>query len=160
MAIDMTPLNTKALVGLAKGVTNICVAAAGLTIGSASKLKVKIANTVTYAIDGVLKSKTTAEVAFTATTHDITANAGAIQEAVYLLSLDTDGTATITKGTTATGAGNATVPATPASQCAIGYLRLAVAAGSTDFDATTDELDEAHLTDTYVDFILNAADYS
>ncbi|KKL93229.1 hypothetical protein LCGC14_1876820, partial [marine sediment metagenome] len=31
----------------------------------------------------------------------------------------------------------------------IGYLRLAVAAGATDFDATSDDLSDGHLTDTF-----------
>jgi hypothetical protein len=131
---------------------NVCLAAAGLAIGTVSAAEVKIANTVTYLNKGVFKSKTTAEVAFTATTHDITAVAGSVQEAVYLISLQADGTPIITKGATATGAGNAVIPSTPAGETAIGYLRLAVAAGSTDFDATSDDLSAAHLTDTYVDF--------
>lgn len=125
------------------------LASAGLAIGSSSKAKLKIANTVVYTIAGAFYSKTTAEVAFTATTMDIAANAASVQEAVYLLSLAADGTATITKGTTAAGAGNAAIPATPASNVAIGYARIAVAAGATPFDASTDELDAAHLTVAY-----------
>ena len=130
-----------------------------MTIGSGSAAKIKIANTVTYSLNGIIYTKTTAEVAFTATTHDITADASAIQERCYLMSLQADGTATITAGTVASGSGNATVPATPANETPIGYLRLAVAAGSTDFDASTDLLSAAHLTDTYVDLSVNAVDY-
>lgn len=122
----------------------------GLAIGSSSKAKVLIANTVEYMINGVRYQKTTAEIAFTATTHDITADADNVQEACYLLSIDENGTVTITMGDVATGSGEAEVPDTPEGEAALGYLRLAVAAGSTDFDASTDELDEAHLTDTYV----------
>ena len=136
-----------------------CLTSAGLTIGSSSKKAVKIANTVTYILDSVFKSKTTAEIAFTATTHDIAPNASSVQEAVYLLSLASDGTATITKGTTATGAGNAVVPQTPSGNVPIGYARIAVAAGATLFDATTDDLDAAHLTVTYVNLSVNARDY-
>lgn len=128
-----------------------CLSAAGLAIGTSSKAKLLIANTVIYVLAGAYKSKTTAEVAFTATTHDIAANASSVQEAVFLLSLDASGTATITKGTTATGAGNAVVPATPANNVAIGHARIAVDAGATPFDASTDELDASHLTVTYTD---------
>jgi len=125
------------------------LASAGLAIGTASKAKLLIANTVIFMIAGLYYSKATAEVAFTATSMDIAANASSVQEAVYLLSLAANGTATITKGTTAAGAGNAAIPATPASNVAIGYARVAVAAGTTPFDASTDELDAAHLTVTY-----------
>ena len=130
---------------------NVCLSAAGLVIGSGDASKIKITNTVVFLNKGVFKSKATAETVFTATTHDITAVAGSVQEAVYLVSLQADGTVIITKGTTATGAGNAVIPDTPAGETAIGYLRLAVAAGSTDFDATSDDLSAGHLTDTYVD---------
>jgi hypothetical protein len=135
-----------------KTVGSVCLSPAGLAIGSVSKKEVLIANTVVFLVKGVFKSKSTAEVAFTATTHDITAVSGSIQEAVYLYSLDASGTVTVTKGATATGSGNAVVPATPAGNTAIGHLRLAVAAGSTDFNATTDDLDAGHLTDTYTDY--------
>lgn len=129
----------------------MALSAAGLTIGSVAPEKVKIANTVTYLIDGVVKTKASAEVAFTAATHDIAADAQNVKEAVYLLSLAADGTPTITKGTTATGAGNAAIPAVPANQAPIGHVRIAVAAGATPFDATTNALNAAHLTVTYTD---------
>lgn len=122
----------------------------GLAIGSGSKKKVLIANTVQYRVAGVLASKTTAEVDFTATTHDIAPNANTVQEAVYAISLAANGAPTVTKGTTATGAGNAVEPDTPAANTLIGTVRIAVAAGATPFDATSDDLDAAHLTVTYV----------
>lgn len=126
-----------------------CLASPGLVIGSSSAAKVKIANTVNYLVNGVFCTKTTAEVAFTATSHDIAANASYVQEAVYLLSLQAGGTATLTMGAIATGAGNAVIPATPANEAAIGYVRIAVAAGATPFDASTDLLSAGHLTVTY-----------
>lgn len=132
------------------GVSNLSLTAAGLAIGT-SKPTVKIANTVTFLIAGVFKSKTTADTAFTATTHDITALAGSVQEAVYLVSLNASGTVTLTKGTTATGAGTALVPATPTGNAVVGHVRVAVDAGATDFDASSDDLDAAHLTVTYTD---------
>lgn len=129
----------------------------GLAIGS-DKTKVQNANTVTFVNDGVFGAKTTAEYAFTATDHDIPAHPTLVQERVYLYSV-TGTTVTVTAGEIASGAGNAVVPQTPAGTVPFGYLRLAVAAGSTPFDATTDELDEAHLTDTYVDLSVNVRDF-
>ena len=143
----------KKVVAYQESTAYMVFAAAGLAIGSVSKKKVLIANTVEYSVAGVAKSKTTAEVAFTADDHDITANASAIQEAVYLLSLDASGTATITKGTTASGLNQATVPATPNGETAIGHVRVSVAAGATDFDASSDDLDAAHLTVAYTDLV-------
>jgi len=129
----------------------MCHSKAGLAIGSVSKAKVLIANTVTYSHANKLLSKTTAEVAFTATTHDIPANADAEQEACYLLSLSANGTPTLTMGTIASGAGNAKLPERVSGLTPIGYVRVVVDAGSTKFDASTDELDASHLTVTYVD---------
>lgn len=129
---------------------NRTLAPPGLAIGT-DATKVLIANTCVFSLAGVLYSKTTAEVAFTATAHDIAADALTVQEAVYLFSTVANGTITITKGTTATGAGNAAIPAVPAGGVPIGYTRIAVAAGIVDFDASSDDLDDAHLTVTYVD---------
>lgn len=129
---------------------NQCLSSAGLAIGSSAKAKVLIANTVTYSNAGKILTKTTAEFAFTATTHDIAANAASVQEACYLMCLSSNGTPTLTMGEIATGAGNALVPEVPASVTPIGYVRVAVEAGSTLFNASTDELDASHLTVTYV----------
>ena len=127
--------------------------AAGLAIGSVDAAEILIGNTVQYFNGaGQVKTKTTAEIAFTATTHDIAANASAAQEAWYLVSLDSAGTATITKGTTA-AADSAVLPAVPSGDTAIGGVKISVAAGATPFDATSDDLDAAHLTTTYVDFV-------
>lgn len=130
---------TKAVLG------DLCLSAAGLAIGSGSKAQVLIANTVTYLIDGEFKTKTTAEVAFTATDHDIADGS----EAVFVYSLNGDGDVTVTKGDDAVGAGNASIPDPPAGEAVIGHLRLF--ADGAIFNATTDELDAAHLTDTYTD---------
>jgi len=126
-------------------------APAGLCIGTGSTAKVKIGTTVVYLHNGVFKSKTTAEVDFTATTHDIPANAASVQEACYLVCLNAAGTITLHMGAIATGSGNALLPEIPSAVTPIGYLRLAVAAGAVDFDASSDALSAAHLTDTYVD---------
>lgn len=130
-----------------------CFSLAGLAIGSVSKKTLKIVNTVTFASNGIGKSKTTAAVAFTATTHDITASASAAQEACYLVTLASDGTPTVTMGSVASGAGNAKLPDVPSGGTPIGYARILVAAGSTSFDATSDDLDAGHLTVTYYDIL-------
>jgi hypothetical protein len=138
-------------------IANMCLAAAGLVIGSVSAAKVKIGNTVTYLSGGLFKSKASAEVAFTATTHDIPANALTAQEAVYLLTLAADGTPTLTMGAIATGAGNALLPERPATGTPIGYVRIKVGAGATKFTAGTDVLTASHIAAggggsvTYVD---------
>lgn len=135
-----------------------CLSNPALAIGATTPKKgVTITNTTTYLIDGVIKSKTTAEVAFTATVHDIANDATVVREAVYLISLQGDGTPIVTKGVEASGAGNALIPAAPAGECPIGYARVAVDAGATPFDATTNDLDAAHLTVTYVNFGLDAS---
>jgi len=100
----------------------------------------------------VFASKTTAAIAFTATTHDIPANASTVQEAMYLVMLAANGTPSLVMGTISTGAGTALLPERPATGTPIGAVRVAVAAGATSFDATTDELDEAHITDTYYNY--------
>jgi hypothetical protein len=132
--------------------SNRCTSAAGLAIGSSSKAKVKIVNTTTFLSGGIFKSKSTAEVVFTATTHDIAAHATLVQEAMYLLTLAADGTPTLTMGAIVSGAGNAVLPELPATGTPIGAVRIAIAAGATPFDASTDELDAAHITDTYYDY--------
>lgn len=131
---------------------NQCLSAAGLAIGTVSNVKVKIVNTVTYLSGGIFKSKASAEVAFTDTTHDIAADASNVKEAMYLLTLDAAGAATLTMGAIATGSGNAKLPERPSSGTPIGAVRVAVAAGATMFDANTNALNAAHLTVTYYDY--------
>lgn len=141
---------------LKSAMLNACYSNAGLAIGATSPKKgVTIANTVTYTQNGVFKTKTTGEVAFTATAHDIAADASVVREAVYLITLN-NGTPAITKGVTASGSGKAVVPDPPAGHAPIGHVRIAVAAGATSFDATTDNLDAGHLTVTYTNTALLA----
>jgi hypothetical protein len=121
----------------------------GLAIGTVSAAEVLIANAITYSIAATMAELASAEHAFTATTHDITADADKIQEAIFLLSVAA-GTVTITKGTTA-DEDAAVPPALPAGEALVGYVKIQVAAGSTDFDATTDDLDAAHLTTSFQD---------
>lgn len=131
---------------------NMALSSAGMAIGTTSKKAVKVANTVAYLNGGEFKSKTTAEVAFTATTHDIPANANAVQEACYLVCLNAGGTLSMAMGNIASGAGNAKWPDAPSGLTPIGGVRIAIAAGATPFDASSDDLDAGHITDTYYNF--------
>ncbi len=121
----------------------------GVVIGSSAPEKVKITNTTKYLHNGIFKSKSTAEVAFTATTHDIPADADEVQEACYLLCLNAAGTATLHMGEIASGSGNALLPEIPSAVTPIGYVRVAVDAGAVDFNAVTDSLAETWITDTF-----------
>ena len=128
------------------GVTNAIIRAqigtraftsAGLVIGSSSAAAVKIANTVTFIIDNVFYSKTTAEIAFT----DLTEQA-INTTSYYLLSLDTTGAGTLTAGS-ALG-----LPACPAGECAIGYVKIVT--GAAAFVPATTLLSLGTLTVSYV----------
>lgn len=126
-----------------------CLTDPGVVIGSSAPEKVKITNTTTYLHNGIFKSKSTAEVAFTATTHDIPADADTVQEAIYLLCLNAAGTATLHMGEIVSGSGNALLPEIPSAVTPIGYARVAVEAGAVDFNAVTDSLAETWITDTF-----------
>lgn len=140
---------------LSKRMRNMNFADGGLAIGT-DKTKVKNAASLVCAVNGLFVTVTTADTfVFTATTHDIPANASTVQEAMYVFTIDASGNDHVYMGDIATGAGNAVLPNyedLPDDEAIVGALRLAVAAGATSFDATTDELDEAHLTDTYYDY--------
>ncbi|MFA5130775.1 MAG: hypothetical protein WC477_07760 [Patescibacteria group bacterium] len=146
--------------GLLNAVKNFCHSYAGLVIGTGSAAKVKLTNATDVSVKGqMFQLDASAEVAFTATTHDITADANTVQEAVYLVVVDYLGAASLYMGEIATGSGNAEIPKTPEGYAVIGYVRVAVEAGSTDFDASSDELSASHLTDTYVNLSCNPADF-
>lgn len=129
---------------------NSCTSTAGLAIGTSSTAAIKIANTTTYLTSGLFASKATAEVAFTATVMDIPANATSVQEQVYLVTLSANGTPTITVGGITTGSGTAPLPPRPTTGTPIGYVRIAVNAGtpsgSTNFVAGTTALSDARLS--------------
>ena len=94
-----------------------------------------------------LKASVAAGTAFTATTHDIADPDAAGREALYVLSIATGGTITITKGADAALAA-AVRPAVPAGEIDLGQV-LVAHDGSAVFNATTDALTAAHLTVTY-----------
>ena len=126
---------------------NMVYTAPGLTIGSSAKAKIKIANTINYSVDGIMYTKATAEIAFTATTHDLADG----EEAYYYLTINASGTVTVTMGTEATTAsGGATLDWSEAgSGTIIGAVHIATSGAA--FDASTTELDAATVTDTYYD---------
>ena len=134
---------------------NCCFTSAGLAIGTGATTAVKIVNTVTFLNNGVFKSKTTAELAFTATTMDIPANATSVQEQVYLMCLDVSGTPTFTLSGITTGLNSAPLPPRPAGAFTpIGYVRISVNAGTpgsgTNFVAGTTALSDGRMTVAYV----------
>lgn len=104
-----------------------CFTSPALVIGSGDASKVKIASTVNYCIDNVMYVKTTAEIAFT----DLTVQPIASTR-YYLLSLNAAGTGVITTGTATD------LPAVPADNCPIGYVKIITDADSTFTPATTD----------------------
>jgi hypothetical protein len=125
------------------------ISAPGLCIGTSAAEKVKVVD-FRFAIGGVPELKASAEVAFTATTHDIASD----KQAIFTVSIAAGGTITLTKGDDAT-AGEAVAPATPAGELKIGEVSVTTV-GDT-FDATTDSLAETWITTVYTDATALAA---
>ena len=114
-----------------------------LAIGSSSKKKVKN-SAFSVMRDGVISLTASTETAFTATTDDLAKSTGA----VYNVYLDATNTIKILKGTATAGGIGAVCPATPSGGMKIGEVKIVVNADAI-FNATTDDLDSAHITDTY-----------
>jgi len=147
------------LIGFLRALKCHCVSDAALQIGTTSTAKVENNAAAVCIVNGqfvTLAADT--ETAFTATTDDITASANEVREAVYLLLVDSAGASRLLKGDEESGAGNAVAPHAPEDEAVVGAIRIAVAAGSTNFDATTDALSEAHITDTYYDLAFSPTD--
>ena len=108
---------------------------AGLTFGSSSKPKAKIANTIYALIDGVLVKKTTAEIVLSGTVLNAKFN-------VYVLSMTADGTVTATMGTAGATIGAVVFPAVPASSVVIGFV-IVNPTGTGNFVGGTTDLDDA-----------------
>lgn len=125
-----------------------------LAIGTSSKAKIKH-DAFTYVLNGEFTTITGGEVAFTATTHDVTDGEGA----VFLVYLD-GSTVKISKGTSTTGGTGAVCPTTPAGKLKLGEVKI-VTSGAL-FDATTTLLDAATVTDTYTNKtdLVATADFS
>jgi hypothetical protein len=109
---------------------------AGLTLGSSSKPKLKIANTIYALLDGVLVKKTTAEVTVAGTVTNAKFN-------VFVLSITADGTAAVTMGTEGATIGAVVFPTIPASSVVVGFAIVNptgtgnFVGGTTDFDDAT-----------------------
>ncbi len=114
-----------------------------LVIGSSSKKKVKN-SAFSVMRDGVISLIASTETDFTATTDDLAKSTGA----VYNVYLDATNTIKILKGTATAGGIGAVCPATPSGGMKIGEVKIVVNADAI-FNATTDDLDSAHITDTY-----------
>jgi hypothetical protein len=110
-------------------VTTACVNSKG----SSSAKAWKVTDGVAY-FRGKAVALATAETALTATTHDTAAS----KESWYVLSQQTGGTKTITKGADQT-IGTVVLPAVPDNEIAIGWMQIITGAGGI-FDATTDDL--------------------
>jgi hypothetical protein len=115
-----------------------------LAIGTSSAAKVKH-DDFYFIEDGEITKVASSEVAFTATTHDLTDG----QEAIYVLSVDPDDSSlTLTMGTAVTSASaSAVAPATPTGDLKLG--EVLVATDGAAFDASTTLLSAAEVTDTY-----------
>lgn len=114
-----------------------------LAIGSSSKKKVKN-SAFSVMRDGVISLIASTETDFTATTDDLAIGTGAI----YNVYLDATNTIKILKGTATAGGIGAVCPATPSGGMKIGEVKIVVNADAI-FNATTDDLDSAHITATY-----------
>lgn len=108
---------------------------AGLTIGSSSKPKLKIANTIYALANGVLVKKTTAEIVIAGTVTNAKFN-------VYVLSIDSAGTVTASMGTEGATIGAVVFPTIPADNAVIGFA-IVNPTGTGNFVGGTTDLDDA-----------------
>ena len=141
-------------------VANMSVAGT-IGIGTTSKAKVKVLTAINFLYHGEPKTiAANTEVAFTATTDDITAHATVDQDRTYLL-VSNGTTHKLVAGVQAnTGLSEDPSEALIGDNTVLGRVVLTNAAGVTVFDATTDELDEAHITDVYENIGLYAPTFS
>jgi len=128
-----------------------------VAIGSSDKAKVKTSE-FSVMKDGVITKISSAETEFTATDHDIAADSSDAQSAIYVVYLD--GTTVKLEMGDVADDGDEVVPATPSGKIKVGEVKVKVDEGSTDFDATTDDLDAEHLTATFTSKIDVAAGIS
>lgn len=141
-------------------VANMCTAGT-VGIGTASKAKVKVLTAISFMYHGVPKKIAAAtEVAFTATTDDITADADTVQERTYLLVSNGTTNKLVAGDQADTGLSQDPSEALIGDNAVVGRVVLQIAAGSTDFDASTDLLDAAHITDVYESVGLYAPRFS
>lgn len=124
---------------------NRCLSAGGAAIGTTTT-KVKSANTITYTVDGVFKSK--------AGTDDLWTLSGGVVPVSsyqkYLLCLDGSGTASVVQGVPASTAAGVVLPAPPQGKTIVGIVTVQTDATHT-FTPGTTGLDGAGITDSYAD---------
>lgn len=127
---------------------NGCFAPAGLDVGTNAQT-IKFTTAITYAINGVLYAK--------AITDNIAMTACAIQATdtycLYLITIDSGGTVKITKGT-AVATDTAVLPARPANEAVVGYMKIVTASAAT-FTCGTDDLPKANVTATFVNLMFS-----
>lgn len=125
-----------ALLKLQSAAVDSCLNSAGLTLGSSSKPKLKIANTTYALVDGVTVKKTTAEITVSGTVTNAKFN-------VYVMYIGSDGTVATAMGTEASTIGGIVFPTIPASSAVIGFAIVNptgtgnFVGGTTDFDDVT-----------------------
>ena len=130
---------------IGRHLNNMSLGRCYLRKGTSSGKKVRINATTNFVVGGRLVRKSPAEVAFTATEHDIAAN----REAQFLISVAINNDAIITKGSEGP-TGSSPKPIEPPGAATFGIVKIAC--GSSGFNATTDLLNAAHLTVEYTDY--------
>lgn len=120
---------------LQRPLSSMVLNSAGLTIGSSSKPKVKIANTTYAYVEGVLVKKTTAEIVISGTVTNAKFN-------VYVLSIDSAGTVTAQMGTEGATIGAVVFPTVASGSAVIGFV-IVNPTGTGNFVGGTTDLDDA-----------------
>ena len=118
-------------------VTDAVFSSAGLAIGSGSKKKIKIANTVYSYINGVFVTKTTEEETLTSA-HNVT-NA---KFNVLVVSMSSAGTVTVSAGTEGATLAAVVAPTIPTDNVVLGFV-IINPTGTGNFVGGTTDLDDA-----------------
>lgn len=120
---------------LQRNAVDMLLNTAGLAIGTGSKAKILIANTIYAMIDGVIVKKTTAEITLSGTITNAKFN-------VYVLSMIADGTVTASMGTEGATIGAVVFPSIPADSVVLGFA-IVNPTGTGNFVGGTTALDDA-----------------
>lgn len=107
----------------------------GLAIGSSSKPKVKVANTIYAFVDGVLLTVASAEYVLSGVVTNAKYN-------VYVVYVDSEGTVSTAMGTEAATLGAVAFPTIPADTAVIGFV-IVHPTGTGDFTGGTTDLDDS-----------------
>lgn len=145
----MTPVHANQVVN-ADRLSSRALNGGTIAIGTSSAAKVKITNDILACVNGTMVLVAAAEVAFTATTHDIADG----YTNMYVLVTDSAGTVTVHMGTAAanaTGIAGVVPPTIPANTAVIGVVTVSTTGAL--FDATTTLLSAGTVTDLYYDIV-------